>query len=76
MQVGHVNNEQSIDSETSFIFQGLACRLTEPGRRPRQQNVRSEGGEWETNRSEITREKKLGSGNYGVVYKGDSFLQD
>ena len=41
---------------------------------PRPQNIRSAGGEWEANRSEIKMEKKLGSGNFGIVYKGNSFM--
>ena len=55
-------------------MKGLACRLTEPGRMPRPQNIRSAGGEWEANRSEIKMEKKLGSGNFGIVYKGKAFM--
>ena len=57
-----------------LLFKGLACRLTAPGQRPRQRNIRSDGGEWEANRSEIKMEKKLGSGNFGVVYKGMELL--
>ena len=41
---------------------------------PRPHNIRSAGGEWEANRSEIKMEKKLGSGNFGIVYKGKSFM--
>ena len=50
---------------------GLACRLTEPAHRPRpKKNIRSDGGEWEVNRSEIKIERKLGSGNFGIVFEG------
>ena len=52
---------------------GLACRLTEPAHRPRPiKNIRSDGGEWEVNRTEIKIERKLGSGNFGIVFKGIS----
>ena len=50
---------------------GLACLLTEECIKPRLQNIiRDSGGKWNIPRSELTKDKELGSGHFGIVYKG------
>ena len=50
---------------------GLACLLTEECIKPRSANQIGEGGgKWEIPRSELTKEKELGGGHFGIVYKG------
>ena len=69
-----VNNQHNIYLMFLSVL-GLACRLTEPAHRPRPiKNIRSDGGEWEVNRSEIKIERKLGSGNFGIVFKGICYI--
>ena len=50
---------------------GLACLLTEECIKPRSQNIIGDnGGKWDIPRSELTKDKELGSGHFGIVYKG------
>lgn len=51
---------------------GLACLLTEECIKPRSTNEIGEGGgKWDIPRSELTTDKELGRGNFGIVYKGN-----
>ena len=69
-----VNNQHNIYLMFLSVL-GLACRLTDAAHRPRpKNNIRSDGGEWEVNRSEIKIETKLGSGNFGIVFKGICYI--
>ena len=50
---------------------GLACLLTEICIKPRSTNEIAEGGgKWDISRSELKKDKELGRGNFGIVYKG------
>ena len=50
---------------------GLACLLTSECIKPRAANKVSDGGgKWDIPRSELTKEKELGGGHFGIVYKG------
>ena len=50
---------------------GLACLLTEVCIKPRSSNeIADGGGKWDIPRSELKKEKELGRGNFGIVYKG------
>ena len=50
---------------------GLACLLTEECIKPRSTNkIGDGGGKWNIPRSELTKDKELGKGNFGIVYKG------
>ena len=50
---------------------GLACLLTEVCIKPRSTNAIAEvGGKWDIPRSELSKDKELGRGNFGIVYKG------
>jgi hypothetical protein len=55
---------------------GLACLLTEICIKPRSTNMVSEaGGQWDIPRSELSKDKELGRGNFGIVYKGNFTFQ-
>ena len=55
---------------------GLACLLTEVCIKPRSTNMVAEaGGQWDIPRSEISCDKELGRGNFGIVYKGNLTFQ-
>ena len=50
---------------------GLACLLTEVCIKPRSTNEIAEGGgKWDIPRTELKKDKELGRGNFGIVYKG------
>ena len=50
---------------------GLACLLTEVCIKPRSSNeIADGGGKWDIPSSELKKEKELGRGNFGIVYKG------
>ena len=56
---------------------GLACLLTEECIKPRSKNIIGDsGGKWDIPRSELTMDKELGRGNFGIVIRGrfDSYL--
>ena len=45
--------------------------LTEECIKPRSQNIIGDsGGKWDVPKSELTKDKELGSGHFGIVYKG------
>ena len=51
---------------------GLACLLTEECIKPRSTNeIGDGGGKWDIPREELQKDKELGRGNFGIVYKGD-----
>ena len=50
---------------------GLACLLTTECIKPRSKNiVKDSCGKWDIPRIELTKDKELGRGNFGIVYKG------
>ena len=52
---------------------GLACLLTTECIKPRSQNIIGDSsGKWDIPRIELTKNRELGSGNFGIVYKGIS----
>ena len=54
---------------------GLACLLTEECIMPRSKNdIAGEGGKWEIPRSELTQDRELGKGNFGIVYRGMYYI--
>ena len=51
---------------------GLACLLTSECLKPRAINkLAEEGGKWDIPRTELTFDKELGRGNFGIVSKGE-----
>ena len=56
---------------------GLACLLTKECIRPHLTNQIDEGGgEWDVPRSELTKDKVLVRGNFGIVYQGNLVYTD